>query len=76
MPGTFIYTNAAGRVLHAGNGQSESITFIPTDTTDYTSVSSTVTVNVAQATPTVTVGPVNISYGTPLDNTQLNGTHR
>jgi hypothetical protein len=61
-------------VLHFGNGQSESITFIPTDTTDYTSVSSTVTVNVAQATPTVTVDPVNISYGTPLDNTQLSGT--
>jgi hypothetical protein len=74
VPGTFIYTSAAGHVLHFGNGQSESITFIPTDTTDYTSVSSTVTVNVAQATPTVTVDPVNISYGTPLDNTQLSGT--
>jgi hypothetical protein len=74
VPGTFVYTSAAGRVLHTGTGQSESITFIPTDTTDYTSVSSTVTVNVAQATPTVTVNPVNISYGTPLDNSQLSGT--
>jgi hypothetical protein len=74
VPGTFVYTNAAGRVLHVGNNQSESITFIPSDTTDYKSVSSTVTVNVTQATPTVTVGPVNIGYGTPLDNTQLNGT--
>ena len=74
VPGTFTYTSAAGRVLHAGTGQSESITFIPTDTTDYTSVSSTVTVNVAQATPTVTVNPVNIGFGTALDNTQLSGT--
>ncbi len=74
VPGTFTYTSAAGHVLHAGPGQSESITFIPTDTTDYTSVSSTVTVNVAQATPKVTVDPVNISFGTALDNTQLSGT--
>ena len=77
VPGTFIYTSAAGHVLHAGNGQSESVTFIPTDTTDYTSVSSTVTVNVAKATPRVTVNPVNIGFGTALDNTQLSGNvHR
>ena len=74
VSGKFVYTSADGRVLHAGNGQRESVTFIPTDTTDYTSVSSTVTVNVAQATPIVSVNAVNISYGTPLDNTQLSGT--
>jgi hypothetical protein len=74
LPGTFTYTSAAGHILHPGNGQSESVTFIPTDTTDYRSVSSTVTVNVAQATPTVTVNPLNITFGTALDNTQLSGT--
>ena len=74
VPGTFVYTSADGRVLHAGNGQHESITFIPTDTTDYTSASSTVTVNVAQTMPTVTVSPVNIGFGTALDNTQLSET--
>ena len=32
------------------------------------------TVNVAQATPTVSVNPVNITYGTALANSQLSGT--
>ncbi len=74
VPGTFVYARAAGTLLHAGNGQSESITFLPTDTADYTSVSSSVLVNVAQATPEVTVNPVSITYGTALDNSQLSGT--
>ena len=75
VPGTFTYTSAAGTVLDAGNGQSEAVTFTPTDTTDYTTASSTVTVNVAQATPTVvSVNPVNITYGTALANGQLSGT--
>jgi VCBS repeat-containing protein len=71
LPGTLTYTSAAGSVLHAGNGQSESVTFIPTDTADYTSASSTVTVNVAKAKPTVTLNPVNITPGTALANVQL-----
>src|SRR5262249_32352714 len=41
------------------------------DTTDYTPASGTVNVNVAKATPTVTVNPVTIIYGIPLDTTQL-----
>ena len=46
-----------------------------TDTTDYTTASATVTMNVAQATPTVvSVNPVNITYGTALANGQLSGT--
>ena len=76
VAGTFTYTSAAGTVLNASNsGQSEAVTFTPTDTTDYTTASATVTVNVAQATPTVvSVNPVNITYGTALDNGQLSGT--
>jgi hypothetical protein len=75
LAGTWVYTSAAGTVLDAGNGQSEGITFIPTDTTDYASVSSTVNLNVAQAAPMVTaVNPVNINYGQLLDNSQLSGT--
>ena len=75
VAGTFTYTSAAGTVLKASNsGQSEAVTFTPTDTTDYTTASSTVTVNVAQATPTlVSVNPVNITYGTALANGQLSG---
>jgi len=77
VPGTFTYTSAAGTVLNAGNGQSEAVTFTPTDTTTYATVSSglNVIVNVAQATPAISnVNPVNITYGTALANGQLSGT--
>ena len=74
VPGTFVYTTDAGQVLHAGNGQTESILFIPTDTTDYRSVATTATVNVAEATPSVTVDALNIGFGTELDDTRLSGT--
>ena len=75
VPGTFTYTSAAGTVLTAGNGQSEAVTFTPSDTTDYTTAARTVTVNVGQATPkVVTVDPVAITYGTALANSQLSGT--
>ena len=74
VTGTFTY-NTAGTVLGAGTGQSEAVTFKPRDCTDYTTASTTVIVNVAQATPTVSVNPVNIThYGTALSNAQLNGT--
>ena len=49
MTGTFTYTTAAGTVFGAGTGQSEAVTFTPSDSTDYTTASTTVTVNVAQA---------------------------
>ena len=71
VAGTFNFTNAAGTLLHAGNGQSEAVTFTPSDTTDYTTAPPTVVVNVAQATPTVSVNAANLTYGTPLANSQL-----
>jgi hypothetical protein len=75
VPGTFSYTSANGTVPSAGNGQSEAVTFTPTDATDYTTASSNVSVSVSQATPTVTgVNAVNTTYGTALANTQLSGT--
>ena len=49
VTGTFTYTTAAGTVLGAGTGQSEAVTFTPSDSTDYTTASTTVTINVAQA---------------------------
>jgi len=50
-------------------------TFTPTDATDYTSATSTVTLTVNQATPTISwSNPVAISYGTHLSGTQLNAT--
>ena len=46
VPGTFTYTPAAGTVLGAGNNQTLSVTFTPTDTTDYTTATATATINV------------------------------
>ena len=60
--GTFTYTTAAGTLLYAGNGQTESVTFMPTDTTDYTPATTSVTVNVAQATPSVSVSDPGGTY--------------
>ena len=44
-PGTFAYTPAAGTVLTAGT-QTLTVTFTPTDTTDYTTASKSVTLTV------------------------------
>ncbi len=75
VPGTFAYTPAAGVVLHAGNNQTLSVSFAPTDTTDYSGASATATINVQKATPTITwANPANIVYGTALGSTQLNAT--
>ena len=68
VPGSFAYTPAAGTVLNAGQGKILSVTFTPTDTTDYNSVTTTTTINVQQATPTITwANPPAITYGTPLE---------
>ena len=75
VPGTFVYTPGAGTVLNAGQGQVLSATFTPTDTVDYSSVTTTTTLNVQQATPTVTwANPADITYGTPLSANQLDAT--
>jgi hypothetical protein len=42
IPGTFVYTPAAGNVIAAGP-QTLSVTFIPTDTSDYTTAQAAVT---------------------------------
>ncbi len=75
VPGTFAYTPAAGTVLHAGNDQTLSVTFTPTDTTDYATAIVTKTLNVSQATPTITwANPADITPGTPLGAAQLDAT--
>jgi hypothetical protein len=72
--GAFVYTPAAGTVLGAGS-QTLSVTFTPTDTTDYSIATTTVTLVVNKATPTVTwATPAAITYGTALSGTQLNAT--
>ena len=75
IPGTVTYTPDMGTVLDAAPGQTLSVTFTPTDSTDYASVSTTATINVQRATPTVTwANPATITYGTPLRATQLDAT--
>ncbi len=75
VAGTFTYTPAAGTVLHPGSGQTLSVTFTPSDATDFNTASDSVTINVAKATPTVTwATPAEITYGTALSATQLDAT--
>jgi hypothetical protein len=74
VPGTFTYTPASGAVLTAGL-QSLSVSFTPTDTTDYNTASATVTLTVNKATPAITwATPAPITYGTALSATQLDAS--
>jgi type IV secretory pathway protease TraF len=63
VPGTFVYTPAAGTVLGAGS-QTLSVTFTPTDTTDYETASATVILTVNKAVLTVTANNALKAYGT------------
>ncbi len=82
IAGSFTYTAtpaggsatavSSGSVLTAGS-YTLTATFTPTDTTDYTSATKTVSLTVSQTTPTLTwAAPATISYGTALSSTQLN----
>ncbi len=52
-----------------------SVTFSPTDGTDYTTATKTVSIVVSQAATTVTwANPSAITYGTALGAAQLNAT--
>ena len=65
VPGTFSYSPDLGTVLNAGAGQTLSVTFTPTDTTDYTTATATATINVDKATPTITwSNPADVAFGT------------
>ena len=75
VPGTFVYTPAAGTVLSAGAAQTLSVTFTPTDAANYTNATKNVAITVIKATPVITwATPANIVYGTLLGATQLNAT--
>jgi hypothetical protein len=74
VPGTFTYSAATGTVLSAGNNML-SMTFTPTDATDYATVTQTATIDVSQATPTISwPAPAAITYGTALGGTQLDAS--
>jgi hypothetical protein len=74
VAGTFAYSPALGTVLTAGS-KTLSLTFTPTNTTDYTTVTSTVPLTVTKATPQITwATPAPIRCCTALSTAQLNAT--
>jgi photosystem II stability/assembly factor-like uncharacterized protein len=66
VPGTFVYTPALGAVLNAGAADTLSVTFTPTDTADYSSVTTTTTIQVLKAHLTVTASNATKTYGASL----------
>ena len=74
VAGSFSYSPAAGTVLAAGT-TTLTATFTPTDPSNYTTQTATVTLTVNKATPSITWGtPAPITYGTALSSTQLDAT--
>jgi len=74
VPGTFTYTPSLGTVLAAGS-HTLSVTFNPTDTTDYSSATVNVTLKVNELAPVLSwTAPAAIPYGTALSAAQLNAT--
>ena len=63
VPGSFVYTPAAGTVLSAGANETLSVTFTPTDTTDYGPVTATAMINVNRATLLITANSATRVYG-------------
>ena len=57
VAGTYAYSPALGTVLPAGT-HTLSVTFTPTDLTDYTAATTTVTLTVNKATQTITLTPL------------------
>ncbi len=63
VPGTFTYTPAAGTVLNAGNSQTLSVHFAPTDTASFnTPVDKTVSINVQAKSVTANITTSNKVY--------------
>jgi hypothetical protein len=74
LPGTFTYSPLSGTVL-TGGSQTLSVSFAPTDSTDYATVTTTVQIQVNKANPTLAwATPAAITYGTALSGTQLNAS--
>ncbi len=53
VPGTFAYNPSAGVVLAVGGNRSLSVTFTPNDTTDYTTATKTVGIDVLPTPPVI-----------------------
>ena len=64
VPGTFTYAPAAGALLNAGNSQSLSVVFTPTDSGTYASITANVSINVLRAALTIKADNKQRSVGT------------
>jgi len=65
VPGSFSYSPVSGTTLDAGNGRTLTVTFTPLDTTNYTSVTTNVLINIDQAAPAITgTSSATVNYGT------------
>jgi hypothetical protein len=74
IPGTFAYSPAAGTVLTAGI-HTLNVTFTPTDGTDYTTATGSISITVSQATPNLNwATPAAITTATALSGAQLDAT--
>ena len=74
VPGTFVYTHAAGEVLVAGT-YTLSVIFTPTDAVKYTTAHAAVSLIVTKETPAITwPTPTAIAYGAVLSAAELNAT--
>jgi hypothetical protein len=62
VPGSFAYTPPSGTVLHAG-ANTLSVIFTPTDTVDYSSAATSVSLVVLSAPLTVTAANASRAYG-------------
>jgi hypothetical protein len=60
--GTFEYSPAAGTMLDAGVGQVLTVTFTPSDPTAYLPVTTTTTIDVTPATPSITIVAAGATY--------------
>ena len=70
VAGTFVYNPPAKTILTAGE-HTLSVTFTPTNTSAYNTVTATVMLQVNQATPPILWVPVPTVYGIPLGPLQL-----
>ncbi len=74
VPGTFAYSPAAGEILRAGS-HLLSVTFTPSDGTEYESALAMAPLTVTRGTPAIEwAAPERITYGAALSETQLNAT--
>jgi hypothetical protein len=71
--GTFAWTTSS--TAPGAGAPSESVTFTPTDATDYNTVAGSITLTVNKATPTVSAWPTAsaIAYGQTLASSTLTG---